>query len=322
MSTSLPKWLFIVSVFCLWLPSGTWLFVACRRRTEARYHYPRQLSKESSSINQDLHRPSHLLAAVLLSSPSVGWRVAGRSTTSRAFQSQRCSHVKATNNVWTAVEDAELLAQVPFFTVGEGSGAVTFWSVLAVSSRVLSIKSPEMCEERMSLLHKRSVTIPIDFGPQPAVLSHWKKVDYTHYAGILNGRNVWMTVDMEGRLGSDPRCEPAYIVAVGGGVFELGVPKEDQPRIAVTDRITKEIVNAPSLVSEPLQDDTRRNAIFRALLGYAWFGSGFLIGVARNAALAEQPSSLESPELPQTSPSNDASAVLRTVTQYDQHESA
>ena len=59
---------------------------------------------------------------------------------------------------------------------------------------------------------------------QPALLEAWERLDDGRYAGSADGRPVWLTVSLEGRLPSDPREAPGYIEALGGRIYELGAP--------------------------------------------------------------------------------------------------
>jgi hypothetical protein len=59
---------------------------------------------------------------------------------------------------------------------------------------------------------------------QPALLESWEQLADGRYAGSADGRPVWLTVSLEGRLPSDPREAPGYIEALGGRIYELGAP--------------------------------------------------------------------------------------------------
>ena len=49
---------------------------------------------------------------------------------------------------------------------------------------------------------------------QPALLDAWEQLADGRYAGNAEGRPVWLTVSLEGRLPSDPRESPGYIEAL------------------------------------------------------------------------------------------------------------
>ena len=59
---------------------------------------------------------------------------------------------------------------------------------------------------------------------QPDLLEAWERLADGRYAGSADGRPVWLTVSLEGRLPSDPREAPGYIEALGGRIYELGAP--------------------------------------------------------------------------------------------------
>ena len=76
---------------------------------------------------------------------------------------------------WDADEDEALLVSVPAFTVGDGTGAVTFWSALAAGSPLLARRTARQCEDRMSAL---ATTVPgLPWGPPPPVLERWQRID-------------------------------------------------------------------------------------------------------------------------------------------------
>lgn len=125
--------------------------------------------------------------------------------------------------LWRDEEDWALLDAAPEFTVGAGNTAVTFWTALASSSAVLCERSSSECAERAEVLAtQRNLTLSC--GPEPEVLDSWSRLPGGRITGRLNSRTIWLTVAAEGRLASDPRSEPGYVEAVGGRVYELGVP--------------------------------------------------------------------------------------------------
>ena len=69
---------------------------------------------------------------------------------------------------------------------------------------------------------------------QPALLDAWERLADGRYAGTAEGRPVWLTVSLEGRLPSDPREAPGYIEALGGRIYELGTPAASQRGAGLT----------------------------------------------------------------------------------------
>ena len=124
---------------------------------------------------------------------------------------------------WRDEEDWALLDATPEFTVGAGDTAATFWTALASSSAVLCQRSPIECSERARLLAKRP-NATLSYGQEPRVLDSWSRLPDGRVTGRLDSRTVWLTVEVEGRLASDPRSGPGYIETVGGRVIELGEP--------------------------------------------------------------------------------------------------
>ena len=137
---------------------------------------------------------------------------------------QRHDDVPATEEDWTSEEDWALVDTIPDFTVGNGNTAATFWTALAASSAVLCQRSSIECAGRAALL-KTQQKSTFSYGQEPEVLDLWQRLPDGRVTGRLDSaRTVWLTVEAEGRLASDPRTGPGYIETLGGRVYELGEP--------------------------------------------------------------------------------------------------
>ena len=123
---------------------------------------------------------------------------------------------------WCDEEDWALIDSMPEFTVGSGSMTATFWTALSSSNAVLCQRSPSECERRARLLTAENASL--NFGGEPMVLCGWTRLANGRFTGRLDDRTVWLTVDVEGRLASDPRSGAGYIETIGGRVYELGEP--------------------------------------------------------------------------------------------------
>jgi hypothetical protein len=123
---------------------------------------------------------------------------------------------------WRDEEDWALLDATPEFTVGEGAMAATFWTALSSSNAALCQRSPAECAQRAAQLAQNSTTL--EFGREPKVLDAWSRLADGRVVGRLDARTVWLTVETEGRLASDPRSSAGYIETIGGRVYELGEP--------------------------------------------------------------------------------------------------
>lgn len=123
---------------------------------------------------------------------------------------------------WRAEEDWAILDETPAFTVGSGTNAVTFWSALATASTVLCQRTALELEQRMAHLAADKNLSAASFGREPSVLSSWERLPDGRFTGTVDGRTVWLTVELEGRLASDPRAGAGYLISVGGRVYELG----------------------------------------------------------------------------------------------------
>ena len=126
------------------------------------------------------------------------------------------------DTAWRGEEDRALIDATPAFTVGAGNTAATFWTALASSSAVLCQRSPIECIQRAKVLALEQVSF--SYGREPKVLDSWQRLPGGRITGRLDSRTVWLTVEVEGRLASDPRSEPGYIETLGGRVYELGEP--------------------------------------------------------------------------------------------------
>ena len=154
-------------------------------------------------------------------SASLVIRPAARPVT-RALRSPRltCS----ADTPWSADEDWALADGLAGFTAGRGAdNAATFWTALAASSAVLGRRSSSECYERTRLL-ARAQNLTQPFGPEPQVLDSWSRLADGRITGAVDGRTVWLTVEAEARLASDPRTSSGYVETLAGRVYELGRP--------------------------------------------------------------------------------------------------
>lgn len=159
--------------------------------------------------------PSFSVACSLSSSVSCSWPLEAH---------RRARHIRALDDAsWRDEEDWALLDATPEFTVGEGNTASTFWTALTSSSTVLCQRSPTECAQRVELLATQQNST-FSYGQEPRVLDSWVRLPDGRFTGRLDSCTVWLTVEAEGRLKSDPRSEPGYIETIGGRVYELGEP--------------------------------------------------------------------------------------------------
>jgi len=154
-------------------------------------------------------------AAVLVLRPAA--RPAARSRSTRLT----CS----ADTPWSADEDWALADGLAGFTAGRGDdNAATFWTALAASSAVLGRRSGDECYERTCLLAQEQ-NLTQAFGPEPQVLESWSRLPDGRFTGTVDGRSVWLTVEAEARLASDPRIsQPTFVETLAGRVYELGRP--------------------------------------------------------------------------------------------------
>lgn len=123
---------------------------------------------------------------------------------------------------WRAEEDWALLDETPSFTVGAGANTVTFWSALASTSTVLCQRTSSELEQRMAELAANESLPQSSYGSEPSVITGWARLPDGRFTGSVDGRAVWLTAELEGRLASDPRSGAGYVVSLGGRVYELG----------------------------------------------------------------------------------------------------
>ena len=147
-------------------------------------------------------------------------------------------------NAWTSREDWALLDCVGRYTVSNGDVVNTFWLQLVVSTPELSLRTAEEAEARQGELLRRGESSQ-PCGPRPLVIENWRREGGGRIVGTLDDGVrrgvVAVTAEMEGRLpaigsvdsvaadGSDVLDGPgAYIVALGGKIYELGSPDAAQ----------------------------------------------------------------------------------------------
>ena len=135
------------------------------------------------------------------------------------------AHVAATEEGpdWRLQEDWALLESTAQFTVGTHGTANTFWTELIASAPDLCNRTPAECHARMDVLVAESGR-RIAHGPQPPVLSSWQKLTDGRYTGICtDGKQIWMSPAMEGRLPTlDTTAGINYIQTSAGQIFALG----------------------------------------------------------------------------------------------------
>mmetsp|Transcript_38676 Transcript_38676/g.44166 ORF Transcript_38676/g.44166 Transcript_38676/m.44166 type:complete len:448 (+) Transcript_38676:125-1468(+) len=160
-------------------------------------------------------------------------------------------------------QDWLLIDAVPRYTVNADTGRpATFWTQLSASTPELSLLPPDHLEARYSELcqspNKSTTGRPTPLaGPQPLVLDQWSwSEDSRKVVGVVDnsGSTVWLTVAARGWLADDPAAmmsatelkplffgalvsvlptvkdarpfqdKGGWVVALGGAVYELGVP--------------------------------------------------------------------------------------------------
>mmetsp|Transcript_9284 Transcript_9284/g.25135 ORF Transcript_9284/g.25135 Transcript_9284/m.25135 type:complete len:388 (-) Transcript_9284:127-1290(-) len=140
---------------------------------------------------------------------------------------------------WSIEEEWALLDQLPKFTVGEGGNARTFWAQLQLATPLLSNRDEAELLQHCAAARSGESTQTMVFGPSPPMLNHWTVAADGRISGQTEeGRSVWMTTHVIGRLQGDPLVDSSsvgsgavcqmmpggYIEAVGGRVYELGHP--------------------------------------------------------------------------------------------------
>jgi len=141
-------------------------------------------------------------------------------------EGRETTYVQGEGGDWRIEEDWALLDEAPSFTVGNGASTVTFWSALAAASTVLCQRTPVELEQRMLELAVAKDLPQDSYGSEPSVISSWERMADGRFTGSVDGRAVWLTVESEGRLASDPRTGPGYIVSLGGRIYELGASSD------------------------------------------------------------------------------------------------
>lgn len=201
----------------------------------------------------------------------------------------------AEDDAWSDEEDWAIIDTASDFTVGEGTRSVaTFWTALAASNAALCLRTAGECEQRAAeLVAKQNVTLAL--GPEPRVLDAWIRQPDGRMTGRIDGRTIWLTVALEGRLQSDPRSDAGYIEAVGGAVYELGASAD--AGAAARDVSIAPAASAPSPgggfeefgilrgVVRSLQLSPQAEASVPVLMSFALVGAlGYLAGSQPNLA--------------------------------------
>lgn len=184
-----------------------------------------------------LRNPLDALAKLLGEvNPVVGWQavsavhrddmtVLRRSPKPRPSRSRCACCAPSDESAWSAEEDWTLADRVPDFTAGRGRDTATFWTALVASDPILYWRSPQDCSKRMAWLAAEQ-NLSQAFGPEPPVLDAWSRLGDGRFTGTVDGRVVWLAVEQEARLASDPRSRAGYIETVAGRVYELGSPED------------------------------------------------------------------------------------------------
>ena len=177
----------------------------------------------------------------------------------------------SSETTWSADEDWALADGLAGFTAGRGDdNAATFWTALAASSAVLGRRSGSECYERTCQL-AREQNLTQAFGPEPQVLDSWSRLPDGRFTGTVDGRSVWLTVEAEARLASDPRSTAGYVETLAGRIYELGRP---DPTTVATPAAAAALPEAPASGTAASQPGTTP-----ALLSFALAGSvGFILG--------------------------------------------
>jgi len=163
-------------------------------------------------------RPSEAFAGRLLGHRELR----GRAMPRHVLRYSKQGSAGCERGSWRAEEDWAILDETPAFTVGSAANTVTFWSALATASSVLCHRTAlELEQRRASLAADKSLSTG-SFGREPSVLSSWEQLPDGRFTGTVDGRTVWLTVELEGRLASDPRAGAGYLISLGGRVYELG----------------------------------------------------------------------------------------------------
>ena len=207
------------------------------------------------------------------------------------------------------------------FTVGSGSNAATFWSAMAISSIALARRTPDECAGRVA-----AIDSPTIYGPQPPVLEAWERLDGGRIIGMIDGRAVWLTIALEGRLASDPRSDSGYIEAVGGRVLELGERRVTPPAVKVDEMVSLLLSDSSAESAEPIEDSAPSrlaNQLRINLLATVCFFGFFLgangLGNGLGTPVAEAP-----PPPPQrlfiAQPRSDAQAASQLTAQQQQQQ--
>lgn len=175
-------------------------------------------------------RPSEAFARCLLGHRQLR----GPAMPRHVLQYSRQDSAECEGGPWRDEEDWALLDETPAFTVGSGTNTVTFWSALATASPVLGRRTALELERRRARLAVDDRGLSAGpFGREPSVLSSWERLPDGRFTGTVDGRKVWLTVEEEGRLASDPREGAGYLVSIGGRVYELGESsgRVEEPRL-------------------------------------------------------------------------------------------
>lgn len=242
-----------------------------------------QLSTRLGSANM-----LKVLAMFMLAmTPAAGWQLIGPGRGHRfALTSSTDNHARIHSafvmgeddfSPWSAEEDWALIDQVDDFSAGRGRDTATFWTALTASSPVLYRRSGSECLERMAqLVLEQNVTR--DFGPEPEVLEAWSRQSDGRITGSIGGRTVWLQVEQEARLASDPRPGAGYIETLAGRVFELGRPVDSNAvgaKVEVSaDKSTDDLVGQ---AQPALQSSNAMPMVFTAAVAASL---SFLLGSA------------------------------------------
>jgi len=178
-------------------------------------------------------------------------------------------------------EDWELLDKIPKFTVGEGSNARTFWSQMSCATAILSQKTDTELQERSKELN---ATIG---GDAPSILQDWK-LNKDQMSGTLDGRTVWFVVQVAGHLEGSPQENDApfgaggYVEAVGGRVYEVGIPREPIKTDEPTEKTIEPAENSKNVFTTSATAFVSALAASAILAAATGFGAGLSIGSEMN----------------------------------------
>ena len=193
---------------------------------------------------------------------------------------------------WSLEDDWLLMDTISKYTVVTKDNidyaqhhAVTFWTQLMAATPRLSSKFSKedimtrLDELQLELEQEKSISSSkknnLRYGPSPPILNHWtmSSSGSTKLSGQMDdGRYIWLTPQLVGRLADDPILTSSssfggmesvcngmpggYVEAVGGRVYELGVPARNRPSHTGTTKLSSSSVITNANQEEKLEGET------------------------------------------------------------------